>query len=304
VTTFRLVEDDVGGLASRISPEYYSIRRRTEVQASPAWTAPTGTLGRIVGEARQRAAELRPRLAELEAIAASASIGPSMFDALATRVAGVSVIAEVKRRSPSKGWINAGITAADQAKAYESGGATAISVLTEPAHFGGSNEDLVAVRSTVRIPALKKDFHVDPIQLVEARALSASAALLIARALGPSELPAMTEAARRLGLEVIVEIRDEDELLRALDAGATIIGVNNRNLETLEIDPRTSEKLIPKIPAGIIAIAESGVTGRGDVERVASIGADAVLVGSAISAAADPIVAVRALTGVPRVARD
>lgn len=226
-----------------------------------------------------------------------------MVDALASRGAGVAVIAEVKRRSPSKGWINADITAADQAKAYELGGASAISVLTEPAHFGGSNEDLTAVRSTVRIPALKKDFHVDPIQLIEARSLSASAALLIARALGPAELPAMTEAARRLGLEVIVEIRDEDELLRALDVGATIIGVNNRNLETLEIDPRTSERLIPKIPANVVAIAESGVAGRADVERAAGFGADAVLVGSAISAAADPSVAVRALTGVPRVYR-
>jgi indole-3-glycerol phosphate synthase len=274
------------------------------VQASPAWTAPTGTLGRIVGEARQRAAELQPRLAELEAAAASASAGPSMFHALTARAAGVAVIAEVKRRSPSKGWINADITAADQARAYQLGGAAAISVLTEPAHFGGSNEDLLAVRSTVRIPALKKDFHVDPIQLVEARSLGASAALLIARALGPSDLPIMTEAARRLGLEVIVEIRDEEELRRALDAGATIIGVNNRNLETLEIDPRTSEQLIPKIPATVVAIAESGVTGRADVERVASIGADAVLVGSAISAAADPSAAVRTLIGVPRVARD
>lgn len=227
-----------------------------------------------------------------------------MFDTLLSRDAGVSVIAEVKRRSPSKGWINADITAAEQAKAYERGGAAAISVLTEPAHFGGSNDDLIAVRSAVRIPALKKDFHVDTIQLIQARALSASAALLIARALGPSDLPTMMEAARRLGLETIVEIRDEDELLRALDAGATIIGVNNRNLETLEIDPRTSERLIPKIPANVVAIAESGVTGRADVERVATIGADAVLVGSAISAAADPSFAVRALSGVPRVARD
>jgi indole-3-glycerol phosphate synthase len=296
-------EDDVGGLTSRISPEYYSIRRRTEVQASPAWTAPIGTLGRIVDEARVRAAGLQSRRAELESLAAAAPVAPSMFDALATPAAGVSVIAEVKRRSPSKGWINAGITAADQAKAYEAGGAAAVSVLTEPVHFGGSIDDLFAVRAAVRIPALKKDFHVDPIQMLEARGIGASAALLIARALGPSDLPAMTEVARRLGLEVIVEIRDEDELVRALDAGATIIGVNNRNLETLEIDPRTSERLIPKVPASVIAIAESGVTGRADVERVANIGADAVLVGSAISAAADPSLAVRALAGVPRVHR-
>lgn len=273
------------------------------MQASPAWTAPTGTLGRIVAEARLRATALLSRAGELEAAAATAPAGPSLLAALSARSRGVAVIAEVKRRSPSKGWINAEITAPDQAIAYEGGGAAAISVLTEPAHFGGTNEDLVAVRAAVGIPAIKKDFHVDPIQLVEARAIGASAALLIARALGPSELAQMTDAARRLSLEVIVEIRDDDELARALDVGATIIGVNNRNLETLEIDARTSERLIPRIPANVVAISESGVTGRGDVERVALVGADAVLVGSAISAAGDPRVAVRALAGVPRVPR-
>ena len=139
--------------------------------------------------------------------------------------------------------------------------------------------------------------------MIEAKALGASAALLIARALSPDALPRMIAAADRLSLEVVVEIRDETELARALDAGATIIGINNRNLETLVIDPRTSDRLLSLIPSGVIAIAESGVAGRHDVERVARRGADAVLVGSVLSAAADPIAAVGELTGVERVPR-
>src|SRR5262249_33561054 len=153
----------------------------------------------------------------------------------------VQVIAEVKRRSPTKGWINPDLGAAGQARAYAIGGAAAISVLTEPAHFGGTNEDLQAVRAAVQVSVLKQDFHVHPIQLAEARALGASAALLIARALSPDELTRMSDAARELRLEVLVEVRDEDELQRALDAGATVVGINNRNLETLVIDPATSE---------------------------------------------------------------
>jgi indole-3-glycerol phosphate synthase len=216
----------------------------------------------------------------------------------------VSVIAEVKRRSPSKGWINPALSATDQACAYERGGAAAISILTEPAHFGGSVADLVAVCDAVAVPVLKKDFHVDPIQLIEAKALGASAALLIARALAPDALLEMIDVARRLALEVIVEIRDEVELSRAIEGGAAIIGINNRNLETLAIDPATSDRLLGSIPPHIIAIAESGVAGRADVERVARCGADAVLVGSVLSAATDAAAAVGRLTGVPRIGRD
>jgi indole-3-glycerol phosphate synthase len=214
------------------------------------------------------------------------------------------VIAEAKRRAPSKGWIKPGLSASDQARAYELGGATAISVLTEPAHFGGSTDDLLAVKAAVRIPTLKKDFHVAPIQLLEAKALGASAALLIVRALSPDALVAMMDTARALQLEVLVEVRDSAELERALDSGATIVGINNRNLETLIIDPSTAERLLVEVPSSIVAIAESGVSARGDVERVARCGADAVLVGSAISAADDPTAAVRDLSRVVRVARD
>jgi len=271
------------------------------VQAFLRWTPPGGTLGTICREAEARAARLDAHAAQLEAEAASAPAAPSLDAAL--RASDVRLIAEVKRRSPSKGAIAPALDAATQASAYVAGGAAAISVLTEPAHFGGSPEDLRAVRAVVAVPALKKDFHVRPIQLVEARALGASAALLIARALAPDRLHEMIDAARRLDLEVLVEVRDEAELDRALECGATMIGVNNRDLETLVIDPSTAERLIPRIPAGLLAIAESGVSVRQDVERYAASGADAVLVGSSISAAADPVEATRALAGVSRRSR-
>ena len=271
------------------------------MQAYSAWTPPTGTLGAIVAEARDRAALLKANEAELAESAASAPASPSLVSALRTDA--VAVIAEVKRRSPSKGWINPGISAVEQARSYENGGAAAVSILTEPAHFGGSVSDLVAVRDALSIPALKKDFHVDPIQLVEAKALGASAALLIARALSPELLREMVDAAKGLALEVIVEIRDSEELSRALEAGAGMIGINNRNLETLDIDPATSERLLSQIPRDVVAIAESGVQNRSDVERFARCGADAVLVGSVLSAASDASEAVRQLVGVRRIGR-
>ena len=268
------------------------------MQASFGWTPPTGTLGGIVAEANERAAALIAVEAELARTARDIPRGPSLVAALRGR--SVGIIAEVKRRSPSKGWIRQAISAVDHAREYEAGGAAAISVLTEPVHFGGSTDDLIAVRGAVAVPVLKKDFHVEPVQLLEARALGASAALLIVRALSPAALRLMTKTASELHLEVLLEVRDEHELGRALDVGATMIGVNNRNLETLEIDPATSERLLRLIPNSIVAIAESGVSSREDVERVAQFGADAVLIGSAISAAADPAAAVRNLSGVER----
>jgi indole-3-glycerol phosphate synthase len=271
------------------------------VQAFLRWTPPGGTLGTICHEAEARAAALEARADELERDASRTPAGPAL--ACALRGVDLRLIAEVKRRSPSKGAIAPALDAAEQARAYVAGGAAAISVLTEPAHFGGSTTDLRAVRAAVAVPALKKDFHVRPIQLVEARALGASAALLIARALSPERLRELTDTARRLQLEVLVEVRDDSELERALECGATMIGVNNRDLETLVIDPTTAERLIPRIPPALIAVAESGVGTRQDVERYAACGADAVLVGSSISAAADPVGATRALVGVPRRSR-
>lgn len=272
------------------------------MQASSSWTAPGGTLGGLVDEAKARAEVLLASRAELERAAARAT--PARPFAPALRRSNVAVIAEVKRRSPSKGWIKRDLSAVDQARAYERGGAAAISVLTEPEHFGGSNDDLRNVLAAVSIPVLKKDFHVHPIQLTEARALGASAALVIARAISPDMLRTMIAHGRDLGLELLVEVRDEEELDRALEFGSTVVGINNRNLETLVIEAGTAERLLGSIPANVVAIAESGVSGRTDVERVALRGADAVLVGSSISASDDPAIAVGELSSVPRVARE
>ena len=206
----------------------------------------------------------------------------------------------MKRRSPSKGWIRREIAAAEQARAYAQGGAAAVSVLTEPHHFAGAVEDLVEVRRAVPLPTLKKDFHVAPVQLVEAKAIGASAALLIARALAPDALRTLMRVAADLALEVVVEVRDERELDAAVTNGAVLVGVNNRNLETLAIDPATGDRLLGLVPASVIGIAESGIRSRADVERAAEAGADAVLVGSSISGAEDPAAAVRALGGVWR----
>lgn len=255
----------------------------------------------IVGEARARAEALRLRSAELEARARDVPRAPAFGAAL--RRYDVAVIAEVKRRSPSKGWINPGLSAAEQARAYARGGASAISVLTEPEHFAGSTDDLLAVRDAVSLPVLKKDFHVDPVQLTEAKAIGASAALLIVRALAPDQLVRMAEAAARLELECLVEVRDAEELERALAVAAPVIGVNSRNLETLAVDPAGAERLLRQVPSWVIAVAESGVSGRADVERVAAAGGDAVLVGSALSASSDTSRAVRELTEVARSGR-
>jgi indole-3-glycerol phosphate synthase len=216
------------------------------------------------------------------------------------------VIAEVKRQSPSKGVINAGIDAAAQATAYARGGAAALSILTEPSEFGGAVTDLVDARTATTLPTLtlKKDFHVHPLQVLEARAAGASALLLIARALPPDRLRELADHALAVGIEVLVEVRSEPELEDALAIQGAVIGVNSRDLETLVIDPTVMSRLIGMIPSDRVAVAESGVTGRGDVERVAALGADAVLVGSSVSAAHDPAAAVAALTGVERAPRE
>jgi indole-3-glycerol phosphate synthase len=253
----------------------------------------------LTDEAHARAATLGNRAAELERRAADAPKAPKFADAL--RRKDVAVIAEVKRSSPSKGVINSAIKIRDQLDAYQRGGAAALSILTEPTRFSGSNEDLIEARAHATIPLLKKDFHVHPLQIVEARALGASAALVIARALSPDQMRGLLDTARAIDLETIVEVRDEAELDLALSFGAQIIGVNNRNLETLQIDPTTSARIIPLIPTSVIAIAESGVKSPDDVRSLAASGADAVLVGSAISASGHPESAVRALTTITRV---
>lgn len=224
--------------------------------------------------------------------------------AAALRGAQVRVIAELKRRSPSKGMINDALRADERAVAYASGGAAALSVLTEPTRFGGSLEDLRAVRAAVAVPLLRKDFITAQIQLLEARVAGAAAALLIARALQADELRQLAREARELGLGVLVEVRSEAELATALTVPDAVVGVNNRNLETLAIDDAIGARLLPLIPPARVAVYESGVRSVAEVERAASMGADAVLVGSVLSAAEDPVQAVRALAGVMRRGRD
>lgn len=268
------------------------------MQVPRFWSPPAGTLGAIVEQTTQRVAALLARRSELErALEQSPAAVP--FGA-ALRGPQIRVIAEVKRRSPSRGTIKVDLDAAVQAAAYEAGGAAAISVLTEPVHFGGSNGDLLAVRARVAIPVLKKDFHLDAVQLLEARTLGAAAALIIARAIPPVTLRGLVAYADAIGLETLVEVRSADELDRALDAGARVIGVNCRDLETLDVDAAVAERVMERMPSGVVGIWESGIRTAADVARAGAAGADAVLVGSAVSAAADPAAAVRALSSTPR----
>lgn len=279
-------------------PNSYVSRRSTEAQALPDWTKPSGTLGELTDEAHARAATLSRSIDELRRRAEGATAAPSFAAALRGR--DVAIIAEVKRSSPSKGVINPSLDVEQQVRAYEGGGAAAISVLTEPNRFAGSNEDLARARASTHLPILKKDFHVHPAQIFEARALGASAALVIVRAVDPPRLLELLDAGRDVGLEILVEVRDEAELELALTYQATLVGVNNRNLETLEIDPGTAARIVPFIPRDVIAVAESGFKTAADVTRLAATGADAVLVGSELSASNDPRSAVIALTGIQR----
>ena len=284
------------------STNCHANRTQAEVQAfssRPLWTFPSGTLGELTRASHVRASLVLATLPELRSAARDLPPAPMAAEAFAAALRGpaIRVIAEVKRASPSKGAINPGIDAAAQAAHYVAGGAAAISVLTEPTRFGGTLEDLSAVASCVSVPVIRKDFLVHPVQLWEARVRGAAAALLIVRALSPSELPMLMEAARECGLATLVEIRDEEELERALEVGATVIGVNNRNLETLIIDPATAPALIPRIPAHCVAVAESGMQSAHDITPSALAGADAVLVGEALMRQADVTAALETLIG-------
>lgn len=199
----------------------------------------------------------------------------------------LQVIAEVKRQSPSLGAIRPGASAPDVAVLYARHGAAALSILTEPHHFGGSLEDLAAARAAVTIPLLRKDFIIDPYQMVEARLAGADAILLIVASL-QEETRDLLEAARGYGLDVLVEVHDEAELEIALRAGADLVGVNNRNLADLSIDLAVTERLAPKVPDAVTLVGESGVETPDDIRRMAAAGVDAVLIGSALMRAEDP----------------
>jgi indole-3-glycerol phosphate synthase len=275
-------------------------RTVTEAQVfSRQWAPPVGVLGRIMAESAARVGAMTEgdRRA-VERAAESAPRAPSFLESFERE--DVAIIAEVKRRSPSKGALRESIAAAEQAEAFERGGAAAISVLTEREHFGGSLSDLESARAHVHIPLLRKDFHHDPIQLFEARASGASAVLLIARALPPATLQLLMSLADELSLEPLVEVRTDAELFLALELGARVVGINSRDLETLEVDAGVPERLLQLVPNGVIAVAESGIESRANVEDRALWGADAVLVGSVFSRAADPETEVRSFIGVPR----
>jgi indole-3-glycerol phosphate synthase len=205
------------------------------------------------------------------------------------------VIAECKRRSPSKGILREHYDPAAVARAYESAGAAAISVLTEPTFFDGAPEHLEAVSDAVQVPLLRKDFIVSEYQLHEAAALGADASLLIVGALERRDLESLIRSATALGLAALVEVHDETELTRALDAGARIVGVNSRNLRTLAVDLDVLDRLAGRLPAGVTAVAESGIRSRPDLERLAAAGYHAFLVGERLITQPDPGAALRDL---------
>jgi len=254
-----------------------------------------GFLTDLVGRVR-RDLERSP-LDEGALYARCSSLPPARDFAEALRgAAGVAVIAEVKRSSPSAGAI-AEVDPRAQAAAYERAGAAAISVLTEPRHFGGSLSDLRSVHLVTRVPVLRKDFLIHPAQLMEARAGGADAALLIAGAVTPAELRALVATADDLGLAPLVEAHGAADLGAAVDTGAPVIGVNARDLETLELDEERALELLATVPRDRVRVFESGIRTREQVERATDAGADAVLVGEALMRAADPGAALRDLLG-------
>jgi indole-3-glycerol phosphate synthase len=253
-------------------------------------------LNEILDRAAQRAIDAQERVDEFMAIAATMAPVRSLSDAL--RAPGLSVIAEIKRRSPSVGDIDPGLDPVAVAQAYVSGGASAISVLTEPDYFAGSLDDLAAVRSRVEVPVLRKDFTLAGAQIWEARAGGADAVLLIVAALSDDQLSELLEVATVAGVESIVEAHTEGEARRAIAAGAGIIGVNNRDLATFATDLSVAESVAAILPDGVVTVGESGVSDAAGSARMRAAGYDAILVGEALVRSDDPAALVRALKGV------
>ena len=252
-------------------------------------------LDEIVAGVREDVARRQGELS-LDAVRERVAATPPARDAYAAlRAPGIGVIAEVKRRSPSKGALAPIADPAALASQYEAGGARVISVLTEERRFGGSLADLDAVRAAVRIPVLRKDFVVGSYQVHEARAHGADLVLLIVAALEQNVLEGLRERIESLGMTALVEVHTEDEASRALDAGARVIGVNARDLRTLDVDRSTFERIAPGLPSSVVKVAESGVRGPIDLIEYAACGADAVLVGETLVTGADPRQAVAEL---------
>jgi indole-3-glycerol phosphate synthase len=255
-----------------------------------------GMIEELVAAARD-AAERRRETTPLEDLARRLSDRPEQrpFREALTRP-GLSLIAEFKRRSPSAGEIRAAVTPAEIARAYEEGGAAALSVLTDGPNFGGSLEDLVQARGACALPVLQKDFVVDSYQLYEAAVVGADAVLLIVAALDQETLSRLHGEAVSLDLDCIVEVHGEQELERALEVDAEVIGINNRNLDDFTVDVATTFELITDVPAGKAVVSESGISERATLEELERVGVDAVLIGEALMRADDPAAKVRELT--------
>ncbi len=251
-------------------------------------------LDAIVAAKHAQAAAM-PAVAELQAAAATAP-APRAFAAALRADARVRVIAEVKRRSPSAGWIRQDADAAAVGRGYARAGVAAISVLTDGEWFGGSLDDLRAVRAAVDVPVLRKDFVVSAAQVFEARAAGADAVLLIVRILDDVRLRGLLEAVALAGMDALVEVHDEAELDRALGAGARVVGVNNRDLTVFRTDLAVTERLAAQVPADVVLVAESGIGAPADVARLGDVGVDAVLIGETFMRAADPGLAARPFT--------
>jgi indole-3-glycerol phosphate synthase len=248
-----------------------------------------GVLDAILARTRERVAAeaaLRPLGSSHPAVRQAPAVRP--FAEAVARPGRVNVIAEHKRRSPSRGAIREDLRPADVARGYEAAGAAAISVLTDEPFFGGRVEHLVEARAAVSLPVLRKDFILDPWQIWEARAAGADAVLLIAAALPDADLAGLLAVARGAGLDALVEVHARGELDRALAAGSRIVGVNNRDLRTLAVSLETSVALAPSIPDDVVAVAESGIHAGADVRRLRDAGFDAVLVGEHLMEASDP----------------
>lgn len=251
---------------------------------------PPDLLEAIIAATRARvtAAMAREPRAQLERRAMAATPAGDAFLARLSRPGAVNIIAECKRRSPSRGVLRSAYDPVAIAAAYERAGAAAISVLTEPGFFDGAQEHLVAVRGAVKTPLLRKDFMVHEYQLLEARAAGADAILLIVAALGDAQLRDLAAAARGLGLAALVEVHGVDECDRALAAGAAIIGVNNRNLRTLQVDLAASRVIAERIPKGVVGVSESGLKSREDLQAMTALGYRAFLMGERFMVDPDP----------------
>ncbi|MDQ6935527.1 MAG: indole-3-glycerol phosphate synthase TrpC [Actinomycetota bacterium] len=255
-------------------------------------------LEEILDGVRTDLAERQRRVEERELRRVVDAATPTADPMPALRRPGLSVIAEVKRRSPSKGQLAKIADPAALAREYAAGGAEVISVLTEGRRFGGSLADLRAVRASLPTPLLRKDFIVSEYQLLESRAAGADLVLLVVAALDEVTLPKLFAAARALGLIPLVEVHDRGELDRAVDVGAELVGINARDLATLQVDPDTFGRLVGSVPEGVVTVAESGITGVADAERYAREGADALLVGETLVRDGDPAASVAAMRAV------